>query len=636
MANFVIECPVCGKPVQAGTGLFSKKQLRCACGYVINVNSERITKDTCPHCGNDVIYDRTKKDSATCPVCHTKIYAGTEKIKLKCPSCQTELMADKNAKTYTCPQCKSLIDVQATIAKANSSGKTSVIKWDMGMNDIFVYRHPVENFNIGSQLIVSEGQKALFFRNGKGLDVFGPGRHILETQKLPLLEDILKFPTDADLTFDSKVYFARTNRLRVKWGIPELPLRNPGMNFYVKIGFSGSCEVQLLDDNESVRKLVYMIRQSSAGENTEPVAVGGEEKYTSQYLSEKFRDVITTRLSTMMTNFIQVNNINILDIESQKTTISEFFRNDLNKVFSEYGLKIPPMLFNVTAIRMQRTPEVEQWIRQEAERVTKVREQEVLQAEAEAARGRILVEEQTEAQRKILRTQGAGEETKITAAAESEAVKLGAQGEAEAVRLTGQASAESYSAQAMAEAEEMRAKGYTYGQETARQIGLEAMQNGLPGTGEGAGGAAGGIGSAMGDMIGLGVGLGAMGEVASMTKGMISPIMSNIKNAGDIDNGQAPPPSTNKVAAWNCSCGRNCITSKFCPECGAAKPESDSDKGWDCTCGCKHITSNFCPDCGAKRPETPAAWTCPSCGKEGITTNFCPDCGQRRNTGEKQ
>ena len=86
MANFVIECPVCGKPVQAGTGLFSKKQLRCACGYVINVNSERMAKDTCPHCGNDVIYDRTKKDSATCPVCHTKIYAGTEKIRLKCPS----------------------------------------------------------------------------------------------------------------------------------------------------------------------------------------------------------------------------------------------------------------------------------------------------------------------------------------------------------------------------------------------------------------------------------------------------------------------------------------------------------------------------------------------------------------------
>ena len=45
MANFVIECPVCGKPVQAGTGLFSKKQLRCACGYVINVNSERMAKD---------------------------------------------------------------------------------------------------------------------------------------------------------------------------------------------------------------------------------------------------------------------------------------------------------------------------------------------------------------------------------------------------------------------------------------------------------------------------------------------------------------------------------------------------------------------------------------------------------------
>ena len=117
MAKFVMECPACKKPIQAGTGLFAKKSVKCSCGYTINVQLEKMATDTCPHCGNDVVYDRTKKDSATCPVCHTKIHAGTEKIKLHCPSCKMELTADKNASTYTCPQCKSLIDVQAAVAK---------------------------------------------------------------------------------------------------------------------------------------------------------------------------------------------------------------------------------------------------------------------------------------------------------------------------------------------------------------------------------------------------------------------------------------------------------------------------------------------------------------------------------------
>lgn len=660
MANIVIECPACKKPVRAGTGFFAKKNIKCTCGYMINVNMERLAQDTCPHCGNEVVYDRTKKDSATCPVCHAKIHSGTEKVKINCPSCKIELTADKNASTYTCPQCKSLIDVQACVAKAKSSGKTSVVKWDMGMNDIFVYRHPVENFNIGSQLIVNEGQKAVFFRNGQGLDVFGPGRHVLETQKLPLMEELVKYMTDGDATFDSKVYFVRTNRLEVGWGIPNLRLRNPGMDFYVNIGFGGSCDLQVMDDNESVRKLVYMIIGSAPSSahngDRQKIAVGGEEAYTSKYMAEKFRDIITTRLSDKMANLITDSGINVIDIESKKVVISDIIREDMNRVFAEYGLEVPPMHFNVTDIRIHNSEEVERWIKQESDKVLKVRDEEVLKAEAQAAQGRILVQEQTEAQRRILRAQGAGEELKVKTDAEAQALrmaaagqadsmklkaegegesaKLRAQGQAEAIRLTGQAQAESYAAQAMAEAEEMKAKGYTYSQETSRQIGLEAMQNGLPGTGAGSGGsAAGGIGSALGDMIGLGVGLGAMGEVVGMTKGMMSPIMDSVKGSVASNDQSTPaeaPTTSNKVMAWNCSCGKSCITSRFCPECGSPKPEPKNTGAWDCSCGCTGITSKFCPDCGSKRPEEPSSWTCPDCGSKDITSKFCPNCGYKK------
>lgn len=630
MADFVMECPACGKAIQAGTGLFSKRKIRCSCGYMLDINVERMTRDICPHCGNTVVYDRSKGKSAVCPVCRTKINAGTETVRLTCPACKAELVADKSAKTYICPQCKTVIDVQARLIQEKSSGKTSVIKWDMGINDIFVYRHPIENFNIGSQLIVSEGQKALFFRNGKGLDVFGPGRYTLETQKLPLLEEVLKFPTEAELTFDSRVYFVRTNRLNVKWGVPSIQLKNPGMNFYVDIGVSGSMDVQVIDDNESVRRLVYMIVGTSSGaEHRNPISAG--ESYTTTYISEKFRDVITTRLSDLMANIILENQINILDIESKKIVISDILRKDFNNIFEEYGLVIPVNHFNVTTIKIHNSEDVERYKKQEAERAIKVREEGVLKAEAEARQGRVIVEEQTEAQRKILRSRGEGEAAKITAQAQSEAVKFEAQGSAEATRLKGQSSAEAYSAQAMAEAEEMRAKGYTYGEETSRQIGLEAMQNGLPGTGSaGEGSATGGLAGSVGDLVGLGVGLGAMSGVVDMAKDMMAPIVGDAAKAGR-NVAENTIPSSNKTTAWNCRCGKTCITTKFCPECGSPKPEDKKDdSAWNCSCGRRNINSKFCPDCGKPRPEQLAGWDCPSCGRKGITSKFCPDCGRMK------
>lgn len=52
-----------------------------------------------------------------------------------------------------------------------------------GDNSTFVWKHPTENFNTQTQLIVHESQEAIFFMNGQLLDVFGPGRHTPENGK---------------------------------------------------------------------------------------------------------------------------------------------------------------------------------------------------------------------------------------------------------------------------------------------------------------------------------------------------------------------------------------------------------------------------------------------------------------------
>ena len=662
MAKYIIECPRCKKPIEASTGLFAKKEIVCPeCKRKIDLALEKMVEETCPHCGGRVVYDRTKPSSAICPTCHTNIKSGKQE-EITCPSCQMHLNVDTNAKTCTCPQCKTEIDVQARLAQKESGKTAQVIKWD-GENGVFIYRHPMENFKLGSQLIVKESQKAVFFRNGKALDVFGPDRYTLETQNLPLMEEILKYPTDADLTFSSQVYFIRTDGpISVNWGIPKMKLRNPGMDFYVDVSARGSAFMQIKDGNENVRKFLSKVIGTATTN-------GVIEKYDSEYITNKFRDYITARLGSLLAEIITSSNINVLDLASKRATISDMLVKDYNELLEEYGLEIPPKQFMITSIDPVITPEVETWIRQESEKVLKVRQEGVLKAEAEARQGRVLVEEQTEVQKKILRTQGEGEERKISAMADADVTRIEAQGaadatiistkanaestiissqaeaeativtgraEAETTRLTGQASAEAYRAQAIAEADEMHAKGYTYAQESSRQIGLEALQNGLPGTGvnisssSGKGGS--GLTDTLGDMIGLGVGLSAMGGVVNMTKDIVSPIIGQISDIGKqpIEPPVATMPQTNLVSAWNCACGKSYITSKFCPECGSPKPVTLDNGVWNCTCGQSGITSNFCPNCGARKPISNTNWNCHNCGQTDITSNFCPNCGSKK------
>ena len=54
MSKFVIECPNCGKFAEAKTGFFARKKIDCACGYTINVRTDKLAGRECPHCGNMV------------------------------------------------------------------------------------------------------------------------------------------------------------------------------------------------------------------------------------------------------------------------------------------------------------------------------------------------------------------------------------------------------------------------------------------------------------------------------------------------------------------------------------------------------------------------------------------------------
>ena len=84
--------------------------------------------------------------------------------------------------------------------------------------------------------------------------------------------------------------------------------------------------------------------------------------------------------------------------------------------------------------------------------------------------------------------------------------------------------------------------------------------------------------------------------------------------------------------SWKCACGAT-ATGKFCPECGAKKPELKPAGSWKCPrCGAD-VTGKFCPECGTKKPEA-EGWTC-SCGAVN-KGKFCSECGAKKPAGVPQ
>ena len=587
MSKFVIECPNCGKFAEAKTGFFARKKIDCACGYTINVRTDKLAGRECPHCGNMVVFDQSKGEKALCPVCHEPINALAEQsntVEFSCAQCGVRLRTNKAAATYTCPVCDCVNDVAERVAteKIKKDGLASIIKYE-GDNETLVWKHPIEDFNFGSQLIVHESQEAIFFRDGQALDLFGAGRYTLQTQQLPLLEKIYKLPTDTEGTFHSEVYFVNlATQMGVKWGTDsKVRLFDPASGLHIEIGASGEFNIRVTDS----RKLLLKVVGTTGGLGQEQLLGIGNGKGF-------FRSMVMTQVKSYLAQTIKENAINILEIDEHLMALSGALRERINAALDEYGLTMPEFYVS-RIVTPDDDPNFRRMKEQYAEQYLLVRQEGIRKAEAEAAADRKAVEAQTAARMKI----------------------IGAQGEAEALKIQKQAEAEAYRMQAEAEATEMRMKGYTYQQETSRQVGLEAMKNGLGGGANAAG--------ALGDLAGLGVSLGAMGSVIGMTKDALNPMTQDAAQMGAAVGAAV-------AGGWDCPvCGHKNITTNFCPDCGGKKPEAKT--GWDCAqCGTKNIQSRFCPNCGAKKPEGSNGWICPECGTKDILSKFCPNCGARK------
>lgn len=264
-----------------------------------------------------------------------------------------------------------------------------IIKYE-GDNETFVYKHPCEDFNTTSQLIVHESQEAIFFANGQSLDLFEAGRYTLKTENIPLLRRILSLPTGGKTPFHCEVYFInKTHQMAIKWGTDsQVQYMEPTYRFPLQIGLSGE---MVLSVDDSRKLLIYI--------------VGTEKNLTQKGLVQKFRALLMSKIKAYIGKTMQKASFSIFETDSHMSEISENLHKLLIPDFKDYGINLEK--FYVTNIAK---PDGEA-------AYEKFKELHIRQysdiAEAQLNQRLGMINEETEKKRRIIEAEGIAKKRKI-------------------------------------------------------------------------------------------------------------------------------------------------------------------------------------------------------------------------------
>lgn len=256
-----------------------------------------------------------------------------------------------------------------------------IIKYE-GDNSTFVWKHPCEDFNTTTQLIVHESQEAMLFLNGHALDLFSSGRYTLETENIPLLRRLINIPTGGQTPFHCEVYFInKTEQMAIRWGTDsKVQYVEPTYKFPIYIGASGEMVLSVADSRKLLVKLV-----------------GTEQLLNRQQLTIYFRSILMTKVKTYMAQVMKANAINIFEIDESLETFSAELQNRLVPDFLDYGVQLK-RFYVTTIVKPDDDPQYEKFKELHFRQYADI-------AEAQLQQKVEIIEQQTEAQKMVIESQ---------------------------------------------------------------------------------------------------------------------------------------------------------------------------------------------------------------------------------------
>ncbi|CAA9574436.1 MAG: Putative virion core protein (lumpy skin disease virus) [uncultured Thermomicrobiales bacterium] len=183
-------------------------------------------------------------------------------------------------------------------------------------------------FRLGSQLVVREGQRAIFVRDGKALDVFGPGRHTISTNNIPLLTGLIGLPFGGRSPFTAEVYFVSMREFTdMKWGTAQPVVYRDSELGMVRLRAFGTYAMRVADPQVFVGTVV-----------------GARGAYTTAAIDDFLKSVVINEFNDLLGE-VQTS---ILDLQRMTGEIADGARHALGDDFQRLGLALTA--FNISAI----------------------------------------------------------------------------------------------------------------------------------------------------------------------------------------------------------------------------------------------------------------------------------------------
>jgi len=202
-----------------------------------------------------------------------------------------------------------------------------VVEYPKEMKDEIVHRFPetgVADLRIGSQVIVRESQNVVFMRDGRALDVLGPGRHTITTANIPLLTDFIGKAFGDRTPFTAEVFYVSMKEFADrKWGTPQpIIVRNPGVGLGVALlqGF-GTYSFQVSDPQQFVNQIV-----------------GAQGYYRTSDIENRLRTMLLSKLQDLLGETTAKSNV--LELIGLTDELSAGVRAKTQDDFLAIGLQL--------------------------------------------------------------------------------------------------------------------------------------------------------------------------------------------------------------------------------------------------------------------------------------------------------
>lgn len=204
-----------------------------------------------------------------------------------------------------------------------------VIKFGgLASRDWLVYKHPKDSITLGSQLIVGEGQVAIFVKGGAVCDVFTPGTYTLSTNNLPLLQGIINLPFGGKTPFSAEIYYINTvTKLDLAWGTSDpIQLIDPKYHVRLRIRAFGQVGMKIADYAGFLRELIGSLNSSDV------------VRYTK--VLDFYKGILVTKVKSIIADIIIHDQISALEIAAQLDGISQRTQQILTPEFGKFGMQL--------------------------------------------------------------------------------------------------------------------------------------------------------------------------------------------------------------------------------------------------------------------------------------------------------